>query len=143
MSDVAERVQELEDIEAIRRLQIYYATRLDNRDLRGYTELFAEDGSWHGSSGEATGREDMYNMLVGMLDSEVGREFHVVTNSAVELAGDRATATCTFLVVSRGEDGNPYVRLLGHYDDELVRQDGRWLFSNRVANLDLPATPLF
>src|SRR6185437_7661591 len=34
------------------------------------------------------------------------------------------------------------MRLLGHYDDSYVREDGRWRFGRRAAHTDIPHRPL-
>jgi hypothetical protein len=41
--------------------------------------------------------------------------------------------------VVRGDDGGPVLSKLGHYDDELVREGGRWRFLRREAPMDIPA----
>jgi hypothetical protein len=32
--------------------------------------------------------------------------------------------------------------LLGHYDDVLAREDGRWKFKRRQAHIDIPHDPM-
>ena len=49
-----QRVRELEDREAIRELLVVYGRYLDNKDLAGYSKLFAKDGTWTGGIGTAT-----------------------------------------------------------------------------------------
>jgi SnoaL-like domain len=41
--------------------------------------------------------------------------------------------------VVKGDDGEPVLAKLGHYDDELVREDGSWRFLRRAAPMDIPA----
>ncbi|HEX4659287.1 MAG TPA: nuclear transport factor 2 family protein, partial [Streptosporangiaceae bacterium] len=76
------------------------------------------------------------------LGAEVGEDFHLVINPQVELDrddADRARAQSTWVYVVRGEDGGPLLSKLGHYDDELVREGGRWRFLRREAPMDIPA----
>ena len=57
----------------------------------------------------------------------------------ITLEGDRAHATSFGLVVRPGEDGVPYVAMIGYYVDDLVRaDDGRWLFRIRRDYINSP-----
>jgi hypothetical protein len=38
----------------------------------------------------------------------------------------------------KSPEGHPVPQRAGHYDDELVRENGRWTFSRRVAQGDIP-----
>jgi hypothetical protein len=63
-----------------------------------------------------------------------------VVNPLIELdpaAPDRARAEVTWLYVVRGENDTPQLAKLGHYDDELAREDGRWRFARRAAPTDI------
>ena len=71
------------------------------------------------------------------------QKYSELVNPQVELDpddGDRARAHVTWLYVVKGEDGAPALAKLGHYDDELVREAGRWRFQRREAPTDIPAT---
>jgi uncharacterized protein (TIGR02246 family) len=139
---VEERLQRLEDRQEIRGLIQAYRRHLDARDLRGYSELFADDGEWHGRTGYGKGPEGIRQMLEELLPANPPApgptSFHVVTEPVIELNGDRATGTMTWALVERDEHDVPQVRLLGHYDDVYVRQHGRWKFGRRLAQLDIP-----
>jgi SnoaL-like domain len=39
--------------------------------------------------------------------------------------------------VVKGDDGGPALAKLGHYEDELVREDGQWRFGRRAAPTDI------
>jgi hypothetical protein len=75
-----------------------------------------------------------------LLGSAPGDDFHVVINPLIELDADdpdRARAEVTWLYVVKGDDGLPSPAKLGHYDDQLVREDGRWRFLRREAPTDI------
>ena len=75
-----------------------------------------------------------------LLGSEPGEDFHVVINPLIELDADdpdRAQAEVTWLYVVKGEDGAPALCKLGHYDDQLIREAGRWRFLRREAPTDI------
>lgn len=140
---VEARLRRLEDLEEIRRLFMEYRRRLDEKDFPGYAGLFAEDGELIAGDYRARGHDEILGVLHDMLGRDLGErsrdDFHVVANPSIELDGDRATAASTWVYVVREEDGNPRVAMLGHYDDVLRREGGRWLFERRDAALDIPA----
>ena len=43
-----------------------------------------------------------------------------------------------FTVFVRDAEGLPKVVSLGFHSDELVRDDGRWRFARRTANIEIP-----
>jgi hypothetical protein len=55
----------------------------------------------------------------------------------------RATGEGTWPVVERDATGNPTFTAVGHYADELVREDGAWVFSARRGHLDIPTALAF
>ena len=57
------RLQRLEDVEAIRTLLVRYGRELDKRDFAAYGALFAQDGSWKGGMGAATGPDAIARMV--------------------------------------------------------------------------------
>jgi SnoaL-like domain len=142
------RLRRLEDREQIHRLFLEYKTVLDRKDFGGYAALFAEDGEFvAGGTQQAKGRAAIQALVeampgIDLLGTEAGEDFHLVINPQVELDpddADRARAQSTWLYVVKGEDGGPLLSKLGHYDDELVRENGRWLFLRREAPMDIPA----
>ena len=140
------RLRRLEDIEAIRRLFQDYRRSLDGKDFRAYAELFAVDGEFiAGPDGSirAKGREDIFALVDGMrgslLTDQTGDDVHVAVNDRIDLDGDRATATSTWVYVLRGEGDVPDVAKVGRYNDVLTREDGSWKFLCREAPCDIPA----
>jgi uncharacterized protein (TIGR02246 family) len=140
------RVARLEDLEAIRRLLLDYRRHLDGKDFRAYSELFAGEGEFiAGPGGEirAKGPQAIFELVDGMrgtlLTDGGGDDLHVAVNEVIELDGDRATVTSTWVYLIRGEGDVPEVSKIGHYDDVVVREDGRWKFLRRSAPMDIPA----
>jgi uncharacterized protein (TIGR02246 family) len=61
-----------------------------------------------------------------------GTQFrHMVTNIAVTIDGDRATATA-YLLVLISKDGSHRTLPPGRYECDLVKEGGRWLFARRT-----------
>ena len=135
------RLRRLEDLEEIRRLHVEYGRALDARDFEAYCGLFTEDGEFVSNGTVYRGREAIRGMLDGLGAGPAGQNLHLFANPAIELRGDRATATLTWAFVVAGEDGRPALRLLGRYSDVLRRDSGRWRFERREATGAFPARP--
>jgi ketosteroid isomerase-like protein len=149
VSDTAEeRLRRLEDLEQIRQLFVEYKTVLDKQDFAAYGALFAADGEFIATPEEglqqARGPAAIQALVEAMpgslLGSAPGDDFHVVINPLIELDADdpdRARAGVTWLYVVKGDDGLPALCKLGHYDDQLIREAGRWRFLRREAPTDI------
>jgi hypothetical protein len=145
--DTAARIRRLEDLEQIRQLFMDYKRVLDGKDFGAYAELFADDGEFVAIAGGARGRAAIEAMVAAMpgtelLAASVGDDFHLVLNPQIQLDpadANRASAQSTWAYVVKGNDGQPVLAKLGHYDDELVRERGRWRFLRREAPMDIPA----
>ncbi len=143
--DAAARLRRLEDLEQIRRLFMEYKVVLDRQDFAAYADLFAEDGEFAAGPGVARGRAAIREMVEampgsGLLARAPGDDYHVIVNPLIELDPgdpDRARAELTWLYVVKGDDGAPKLAKLGHYNDTLIREAGRWRFLRREAPADI------
>ena len=146
--DAEARLRRLEDLEQIRQLFVEYKMVLDKQDFAAYGALFAADGEFiatpeqglQQAKGPAAIQALVEAMPGSLLGSEPGADFHVVVNPLIELDAadpDRARAQVTWLYVVKGEDGAPALCKLGHYDDQLIREAGRWRFLRREAPTDI------
>jgi 3-phenylpropionate/cinnamic acid dioxygenase small subunit len=142
---VEERLARLEDVAEIEGLILEYARHLDARDLHAYSRLFCADGEWSGNTGHAKGPDAIQAMLEERLPPNPPApgptSRHVVSNPVIEVEGDSARASVTWALIRRGEGDEPELALLGHYRDELAREDGRWRFRSRRAHIDIPDRP--
>lgn len=140
-SAVEQRVQQLEDTEAIRSLLIEYGRVLDRRDFDAYGRLFATDGSWTGGMGSATSPAAIGKMVeagfAAMSPDLYENSNHVMTSFDVDIDGDTATAWSRWLWVVEGSDGRPQPERGGFYEDSLVRENGQWRFKDRRAVTEL------
>lgn len=144
-ADLEQRVMQLEAREAIRALQLEYGRTLDARDWDAFSSLFARDGgTWDGGMGVAEGPAAIREMMVETIGTAPNGEphaqdnMHIITNQQVTVTGaDTAQATCKWIYVIRNADGGPRSVLVGHYVDELVREDGDWRFKYRKVYADM------
>jgi ketosteroid isomerase-like protein len=146
IATLAARLQRLEDIQEISSLFMAYRRTLDERDFTAYAELFAPDGEWAGNLGAFKGPAAIKQMLEDSVGTafgiEPGEDFHLVANPDIHVDGDRATATSTWVFVTRNGDDRPSVSLMGHYKDVLARTAEGWRFLRREAFCDVPAEHL-
>lgn len=126
--DLERRVQVLEDVEAIKQLKARYCLACDdNFNVNALMDLFAEDAIWEGDNlGLHQGREairDFYRGITSLLTFAI----HYVTNPVIDVEGDRARGSWYLLEpgTRRNEEA---LWIVGRYDDEYARIDGRWLF---------------
>ncbi|HEY6131143.1 MAG TPA: nuclear transport factor 2 family protein [Halioglobus sp.] len=135
-----QRLQRLEDLEAIRQLFIDYGYYLDQCDFTAYANLFAEDAELLvGPLGRARGRIAIEELMRKQLTGRQGMTYHLITNPVIKLDGDAATSHVTWVVLSRNSEGAPHLAMLGHHSDQLIRVQGQWKFQRREGHVDLPA----
>jgi hypothetical protein len=127
----------LEEKDAIREVLAEYCFRLDGGDYDGMAALFTEDGTWDTAFGKATGRPGIAG-LARDIRARAGdnrpRGIHLVTNIVIALASETATVRSNWTVVQNSPSnspGGPKIGSGGGYADEMVKQNGRWLFRYR------------
>jgi uncharacterized protein (TIGR02246 family) len=138
---LASRVQALEDREEIRALILAYGQAHDHRDYRTFASLFAANGEWIGGLGSAKGPDAIF----ALMDKSIGHNplpegsgtFHVMTNDQIKIDGDRASSVTKWLYITAADDNSPKLTFLGHYNDEFVRENGRWRFLKRQSVSDI------
>lgn len=133
-----------EDRAAIENLMARYLFAMDFQDPEAYAATFTEDGIINYASGVARGRQELQNVVATM--AGVVRESqqenrpgvrpipgrHNITNIVIDIQGDRATSRSYWTHVGGDPEGKARVTSFGHYEDELVKRNGEWLFTKRV-----------
>jgi uncharacterized protein (TIGR02246 family) len=121
----------LEEKDAIREVLAEYCVCLDEGRFEHMAALFAPDGTWHTDFGQGAGRggivEHARSLRAG---GPHPRGVHLTTNIVIALDGDSARVRSNWMVAQNSESG-PVVSSAGVYRDEMVKQDGRWLFQYR------------
>ena len=128
-----------EDRSAIEDLQARYLFALDFKDPDLYVTTFTEDGVLDVGSGEIRGRKAIRDVIAKMpspqpgpdgLRAAVGR--HNISNIVLKVTGNKAVGRSYWFHYS---NDNPQRRGVfdgfGHYEDELVKVNGQWLFTKR------------
>ncbi|HUC71747.1 MAG TPA: nuclear transport factor 2 family protein [Stellaceae bacterium] len=123
----------VEDKDAIRELMAEYCFCLDDGRYDDMAALFTEGGTWDTAFGKATGRAAIAK-LAGDIRARAGanrpRAAHLVTNVVIALDGARAQVRSNWMVMQNSPEG-PKIGSGGAYADEIVQQNGRWLFHYR------------
>lgn len=138
---IEQRLQLIEDREAIRRVFLDLQDALDGRDLEAYGNLFTDDGEWAGIVGRAVGPAAITEILSQYCkpwESEGHRTYHSNVDIVIDIDGDTARATSKWHHYIRGEKDEPVMWHLGHYDDRLRRTPAGWRFTRRAAYGDIP-----
>ncbi len=133
-----------EDRALIEDLQARYMFALDFGDIDKYVATFTEDGVLDIGEGEWRGRDTIRQVLTAMpkpeelladqdtpkLHRSTGR--HSITNIVIKIEDDTAHGRAYWFHMS---NNNPQrsatLNSYGHYEDEMVKVNGTWLFSKR------------
>jgi hypothetical protein len=132
-----------DDRAAIKNLQARYMFALDWQDPVAYAATFAQDGTLVSAVAQAHGRAAIQQEVAKMRENDraaVAKEGlrpfsrrHVITDLVLKITGDHATGRAYW--AGYNDDNpqrHPYVESYGHYEDELVKVDGHWLFKKRT-----------
>jgi len=120
----------LEDRTLIRELHDTYADAGFRSDKQQWLDCWTDDCTWQVPQGGVSGKPALSGMWDGLWQTFDKLGFFTVLG-AIEVDGDRAMTRAyvreIFVPLAGGMQ-----KIVGRYDDELVRIDGRWLFSSRV-----------
>ena len=124
-------MSELAEKDAIRELMAEYCFRLDGDRFAEMAALFTEDGTWDTAFGKGTGLVEV-EALVRRIRGTAARPraIHHVTNVVIKVDGTAAKCFSNWVTVQNSEQG-PKIGSAGSYTDDMVKQDGRWLFRYR------------
>ncbi|MGN2636619.1 nuclear transport factor 2 family protein [Nocardia takedensis] len=129
-------LQEISDRMEIQDLMVRYSHAVDTRQWDLLDEVFTADAhidysAMGGSAGDLAATKDFLAQVMPTFPAFQ----HLVTNSAVTIEGDTATARsiCHNPMLAPGQDGAQTLMLCGlWYLDTFVRVDGAWRIARRV-----------
>jgi 3-phenylpropionate/cinnamic acid dioxygenase small subunit len=122
---------ERDDRQDISDLLVRYATGIDRRDWPLFRTVFTDDceldygeiGTWQGV--------DAVTEFMDTTHAMAGHTLHRLTNQAITLDGDKATARTYIDAVIMFGDNQSGVNAWGFYDDEIVRSADGWRIARR------------
>jgi uncharacterized protein (TIGR02246 family) len=129
----------LEEKEAIRDLMSAYCFHLDNGEFDQFAQLFTADGIFEsGPFGRLQGRKAIYDFIAAHVPraGEGPARKHCTMNHMIVVLGEEAHAD-SYIVVIREAEAGIIASLAGRYEDQLVKDDGRWRFKIRKIHFDI------
>jgi len=131
-----------EDRALIEDLQARYMFALDNGDVPTYLSTFTKDGVLDIGDGPIKGHDAIAKIIGGMpnrkeaadapkLRRATGR--HNITNIVIKVDGDKAVGRAYwFHYGNNNPQRTPTLDSYGHYEDDMIKVDGNWLFTRRL-----------
>lgn len=149
--DVSERLQRLEDIEAVRNLIASYGPLADSGDAQAVAALWCDDGVYAvGGMGEAKGRAAIAALIEGPTHQQLMADgcAHLLGPVAIKLHGNRAVATGHSIVFRQATSGfeiyrisaNRWTLLRTREGWKVERRDNQLLDGNEAARALLQLT---
>lgn len=136
----AQMVQELYDRQMILELMAAYGQAMDASDGDAFVKLFTPDAVLIAGGGETfKGTEALRRIGASAGQREVvsgpvqPRGYpvhHQYSNVSMDIRGNSATVRANWLVIN-GRVRIPAMQSMGHYEDKLVKRNGRWLYTER------------
>ncbi len=133
----------LEEKDAIHETIANYCFHFDGGKFDKWVDLFTDDGTFDAGAGGVQEGKDALRAFVGALPGRMPMKDgapmlkHCVMNEIIKVNGDEATAM-SYIIVVRSKGESALVNgLAGRYEDNLVKQDDRWLFKTRKVHFDL------
>lgn len=110
---------------------VRYATGIDRRDWPLFRTVFTDDcvldygqiGSWNGV--------DAVTEFMDRVHAMAGHTMHRLSNHAIAVDGDTATARTYVDSLIMAQDNSSGVSGIGFYDDDLVRTSSGWQVARR------------
>lgn len=125
----------LEDRIAIRELMECYADAVNRVDRHLMTSLWAQDSHWDLSHypqlGVVSGRDAIMDLWANAMPAYPELSF-IAMPGMIQVDGDTAVARTYFSEVYTDPETAKDKRARACYNDKLVKQDGEWLFAERV-----------
>lgn len=116
---------------------VRYATGIDFKDWELFRTCWTDDvDADYGDVGRFTGADALTD-LMARIHGGMGPTYHRLSNIAVTVDGDRATARSYVhaLLMAIPDDAASWVEAIGHYDDEVVRTPDGWRIARRTTHI--------
>jgi len=134
MPTLEERVLQLEEIEAIRRMKNVYAANCDNNyNPEALAPMFTEDAVWEmGPLGRFEGRQQIKDFF-----TDVSKRFtfalHYMCGHIIDITSPTEASGTWYIWETATIDGVPMF-VAATYEDRYVKVDGEWKFKHVKVN---------
>lgn len=137
-----DKQQELADRIELKNLVDTFSNLADTKEVDMQIQLFTDSAeviSYHGKemTSSLKGRKELAGRFKAFLDN-FDTVYHMNGQQTVDINGDEAIGTAYCMVVLvREENGRKVMTTHGvRYNDEYVRQGGKWLINKRVSHFE-------
>jgi hypothetical protein len=141
-NDLNKRVSEIEDRIALKELVDTFSILADKKDVKAQTLLFTANGTVETLRGgvvvaKLSGRKEMEDRFGAFLKN-FETVYHFNGQQTVTFSGDKASGVSYCMVTLIGLEGGKKMKTtIGvYYQDEYVRENGRWLIAKRRSVFD-------
>ena len=141
-NDLQKRVRELEDRAALKELVDTFSILADKKDVRAQVQLFTASATAETFRKgvlvtKLSGRKEMEDAFGAFLKN-FETVYHFNGQQTVTISGDKATGVSYCMVTLIGLEGGKKMKTsIGvYYQDEYVRENGRWLIAKRRSVFD-------
>lgn len=110
---------------------VRYTTGIDRRDWDVLRSCFTDDVVAEYQDVDNWNDADALVSFMEQAHAAMGHSLHRVSNFAIEVDGDTATARCYVDALNMTPDGQSGIQTTGFYDDELVRTADGWRIARR------------
>ncbi len=145
---VSKRVQQLEDIEAIKTLKYEYMIAVDDVIAdpcasQDFVDLFANNFTVEFDQfGTYSNKADLKAFLENVISPAYSWAFHMAENPRIEVHGNWAVAEWYLRSDAVVEGTTDVLAFYGRYVDTYVRTNQGWRISSTVLTYDPPPAPL-
>ena len=133
IEELGQRLQTLEDIEAIKKLKARYCAGADERSEEKFVGCFTDDAIWDGGNFGRYEGKDAIRKFFHAIPKILSFAIHYVMNPRIEVNGDKATGywyllePCTMI-----EGGEQAVWGVAKYEEQYVRVNGEWKIQHLI-----------
>lgn len=129
-------IQRLLDKSEIENLLMQYTHAFDQLDADGYVAVFTADAEFDLGGGNVLKGSDAIRTLITSRQAEPQPPgvlmHHIVTNSTYDFVSDAEVQHYGYWITMVGDMQTGFtVPAMGHYEDVLVKDNGRWLIKTR------------
>jgi hypothetical protein len=129
MPSLEERIQRLEDIEAIKQLKAKYLHSCDTKDIEGIRECFSTNDVMidYGAIGSFTNRESFLEVFQAMACNEHTIDMHHGQNPQIHWTDtEQASASWDLYFYQINTKTQNLTQLSGSYSDEYEKHNNQW-----------------
>lgn len=129
-------IQRLLDKADIENLLMQYTYAFDRLDADAYVAAFTDDAEFDLGGGQVLKGREQIRTLITSRQAEPAPPgvlmHHIVTNSSYDFINPAEVRHYGYWITMVGDMQNGFtVPAMGHYEDVVVKEGGRWLFKSR------------